>query len=38
LSIFALILIREIGLKFSLFFRSICGLGITVIYVTNGFM
>jgi hypothetical protein len=31
LSIFASIFIREIGLKFSIFFGSICGLGIRVI-------
>jgi hypothetical protein len=31
LSIFALILIREIGLKFSIFVMSFCGLGIRVI-------
>jgi hypothetical protein len=31
LSIFALIFIREIGLKFSIFVGSLCGLGIRVI-------
>jgi hypothetical protein len=31
LSIFALIFIREIGLKFSFFVGSLCGLGIRVI-------
>ena len=31
LSIFALIFIREIGLKFSFFVGSLCGLGIKVI-------
>ena len=31
LSIFASIFIREIGLKFSIFVRSFCGLGIRVI-------
>jgi hypothetical protein len=31
LSIFALILIREIGLKFAFFVGSLCGLGIRVI-------
>jgi hypothetical protein len=31
LSIFALIFIKEIGLKFSLFIESLCGLGIRVI-------
>jgi hypothetical protein len=31
LRIFALIFIREIGLKFSIFVGSFCGLGITVI-------
>ena len=31
LSIFALIFIREIGLKFSIFVGSFCGLGIRVI-------
>jgi hypothetical protein len=31
LSIFALILIREIGLKLSFFVGSLCGLGIRVI-------
>jgi hypothetical protein len=31
LSIFALIFIREIGLKFSIFVGSFCGLGIRVV-------
>jgi hypothetical protein len=31
LSIFASIFIRDIGLKFSIFVESLCGLGITVI-------
>jgi hypothetical protein len=31
LSIFTLIVIREIGLKFSFFVRPLCGLGIIVI-------
>ena len=31
LRIFASIFIREIGLKFSIFVRSLCGLGIRVI-------
>jgi hypothetical protein len=31
LSIFVLIFIREIGLKFSIFVGSFCGLGIRVI-------
>jgi hypothetical protein len=34
LSIFALIFIREIGLKFSMFVGSFCGLGIRVIVAT----
>jgi hypothetical protein len=33
LSIFASIFIKEIGLKFSIFVGSICGLGIRVIVV-----
>jgi hypothetical protein len=35
LSIFALIFIREIGLKFSFFVRSLCSLGIRVIWASE---
>ena len=35
MSIFAKVFIRETGLKFSFFVRSLCGLGISIIVVSQ---